>query len=51
MHCLPIQAKADNLHGQLDNCHHLGFGHIHHVSIRGDATSDEGANHSRVAGL
>lgn len=51
MHCLPIQAKADHFHGYLDNSHHLGSGHIHHVSLRGDATSDQGANHSGLTGL
>ncbi len=51
MHCLPIQAKADHIHSLLDNSHYLGSGHIHHVSFRGDATSDQGANYSGFTGL
>lgn len=51
MHCLPIQAKADHIHSYLDNSHYLGSGHIHYVSLGGDVTSDQGANHSGATGL
>lgn len=51
MYCLPIQAKADHIHSHLDNRHYLGSGRIHHVSLWGDATSDQGAPHSGVIGL
>lgn len=51
MHCLPLQAEAHHIHRHLDNSHYLGSGHIHHVSLWGDATSDQGANHSGVTGL
>lgn len=40
MHCLPIQAKADHLYGNADNSCHLGAGHIHHVPLGSDVTSD-----------
>lgn len=51
MHCLSIQAKADHIYSHLDNSNYLGSGHIHHVSLRCDATSDEGTKHSGVTRL
>lgn len=51
MHRLPLQTKADHLHGDADHSHHLGPGNIHHVSLGGDVASDQGAKRSSVTGL
>lgn len=51
MHRIPVQAKADHIHSHTDNRHYLGSGRVHHVSLWGDAASDQGANHPSATGL
>lgn len=48
MHCLPFQAKTDNINLNTDHCDYLGPGDFHHVSLWSHAASHQGTVHPSV---